>query len=159
MRRAPGWTGSRRSSTRRRYSIGKQRGRVVGRGRCAGRRRRAVVYALDRIEDAAHDGQWAVVSSESWTGGARPSKDNREVRDGAAADLALLKDRRRLRGLLDAYIARARALGRLEEAGVGQLLAAAQDELYQAPTDLDHATELLQQLQRALAVSTEAAGP
>lgn len=121
--------------------------------------RDALSYALDRIEDAARDGQWAVVSSELDRWSATVETTNREVRDGAAADLALLEDRRQLRGLLDAYIAKARALGRLEEAGVGHLLAAAQDELYQAPTDLDHATELLQQLQRALAVSTEAARP
>lgn len=113
--------------------------------------------ALAGIEDAARDERWTVVSweLERWTTNVHAA--TREVHDGAAADVALLEDRRQLRGLLDAYIAKARALGRLEETGVGQLLGAAQDELYQAPADLDRATELLQQLQCALAVSAEAA--
>jgi hypothetical protein len=110
---------------------------------------------LAGIEDAARDERWAVVSTEldRWT--ASVDAATREVQDGAAADLALLDGRRQLRGLLDAYIAKARALGRLEDGEVGPLLATAQDELYQAPADLDRATELLQQVQRALAVSTE----
>jgi hypothetical protein len=109
---------------------------------------------LAQIERGAQDGRWAVVSSE--LAGWHQAVDDTTTRlvDGAVADRASLDARRQLRGLVDAYLGKARSLGCLEDARVGELLADLQEELYAAPTDVEHATELVHQLQIALSVPT-----
>jgi hypothetical protein len=73
--------------------------------------------------------------------------------EDAAAPLAR---RRELRALLDAYRAKAQALGRGEDLALGRLYAAARDSLYTAPCDLPAAERHVITYQRAL---TPLAGP
>jgi hypothetical protein len=58
--------------------------------------------------------------------------------------------RRELRGRLEAYKAKAQALGRAEDAGLNQRFQAAHEVLYSAPCDLDEAARLVTAYQMAL---------
>ena len=68
-----------------------------------------------------------------------------------SANRAPLARRNELRGLLDAYRAKAAATGRAEEEQFAALARAAQQELHIAPTDLARAEDLLQSLSTLLA--------
>jgi hypothetical protein len=116
----------------------------------------ALADGLTRIDRAARDGRWTMVSSELDRWHQAVEAVTTRLMQEAAADRACLDARRQLRGLLDAYVAKASTLGRLEDAALGPSLAALQDELYRAPTDLDHATELLNQVQAALSAPRKA---
>jgi hypothetical protein len=111
---------------------------------------------LARIEHAARAGRWMLVSNE--LDGWHRAVDDATARlmQDAAEDRAALEARRQLRGLVDAYVGKARALGHLEDALVDGLVASLEEELYRAPTDLLHATELMHRLQVAFAAPTEA---
>ena len=69
---------------------------------------------------------------------------------GLATNRAPLERRSELRGLLDAYRAKAADLGVGEAEDVAALLRAAQRELHTAPTALDRAAQLVAQLARVL---------
>jgi len=63
---------------------------------------------------------------------------------------ALGEARRRLRGRLDAYLAKAHAVHLAEDADVSELYEAARAVLYTAPTDLEQARKLVERYQRAV---------
>jgi hypothetical protein len=69
---------------------------------------------------------------------------------GVAAARRQLDLRRELRGRLDAYKAKAQALGRAEDAGLNQRFRSAHEVLYGAPCDLDEAARLVASYQMAL---------
>jgi hypothetical protein len=66
------------------------------------------------------------------------------------ANRAPIERRNELRGLLDAYRAKASDLGVIEHEGIAALLRAAHQELHTAPTALDRASRLVAQLGAAL---------
>ena len=147
-----------RSSTRRRLQHRETARRGRRHGRRAGRRRRAVGRTRP---DRGRSPGWRWDGRVERAGPVAQAVERRPTaRCGtAAADRALLEDRRQLRGLLDAYIAKAErsdASRRRQWASSSPRL---QDELYQAPTDLDHATELLSQVQAALSAPRRRCGP
>lgn len=105
---------------------------------------------LSRLEAEAAAGKWAAAGKglERW----------REVADGwlanarrvVAANQAPLRRRDDLRGLLDAYRAKAAATGLAEDAAVTALYREASDALYTAPCDLDAADILVRRYTRAV---------
>jgi hypothetical protein len=78
--------------------------------------------------------------------------DATRLSSAAAQPMAL---RQELRGRLDAYQAKAYALGRGEDALLDRLYRAAQDMLYTAPCDLDAAQRRLAAYQAAILASAE----
>jgi hypothetical protein len=62
-----------------------------------------------------------------------------------------MEARRQLRGQLDAYRAKAQAMGRAEDGSLDQRFRAANEMLYRAPCDLDQAEQLVTAYQMALA--------
>jgi hypothetical protein len=72
------------------------------------------------------------------------------LRADHASTTAALADRDELRGRLDAYRAKANAVGRSEDIELDDLHQQAMAELYQAPCDLDAARRLVEAYQRAL---------
>jgi hypothetical protein len=72
---------------------------------------------------------------------------------------ALLARRSELRGLLDAYVAKAEMLGRAEDRGLAAVLARARAALYTAPTDLDEAAQLVNEYRSALGAALPSPGP
>ena len=104
---------------------------------------RALRPWLGRIEAEAADGHWhaASVALEGWKRVADGvAKNAREV---AAANAAPLERRNELRGLLDAYRAKAAAVGQAENPELAQLHEQARQALYVSPCDLGLADRLV----------------
>lgn len=104
---------------------------------------RALGPRLDRIRAQAASGpeEAAFASLTAWQHEAdEVLADAKRV---AAANAAPLGRRNELRGLLDAYRAKAAASGGGEDGGLTRLHAAAEDVLYTAPCDLDRAEALM----------------
>jgi hypothetical protein len=72
------------------------------------------------------------------------------ARHGSDRCRSLLAERAELRGLLDAYVAKASQLGLLEDPAVSEALEHARLALYVAPTDLELARQRIEQYQRLL---------
>jgi hypothetical protein len=102
---------------------------------------------LQEIARLAHAGDWAGAQAEM----ARFSDAVRglSVRAQAivTASRAPIETRNRLRGMLDAYQVKAGRLGLVEDPDLAELFARARDALYQAPTDLEQAGELVRRYQ------------
>lgn len=98
---------------------------------------------LARLERSAEDGQWlpAVEGLGNWHRVADGWLAN--ARRIVAANRAPILRRNELRGLLDAYRAKAGATGLAEDPKVEAIFTAARAALYSAPCDLDAATELV----------------
>jgi hypothetical protein len=105
---------------------------------------------LTGVEELAKSGAWRDVRDAlaAWT--ARVDLLIEQVRRTGAENRASIATRNQLRGLLDAYQAKARRLGPTEDTALADLYAQAHDALYTAPTDVDHAAELVRRYQRAL---------
>jgi hypothetical protein len=73
-----------------------------------------------------------------------------EAQDALDAARRPIEARNQLRGLLDAYQAKAKRTGRLEDPRLAEMFSRAQDSLYTAPTDLARATQLVRSYQDAL---------
>jgi hypothetical protein len=73
-----------------------------------------------------------------------------QVATATRTNRAPLERRDEQRGLLSGYQAKAAASGLLEDDRVTALIRAAEQELYRAPTDLERAAQLVQELGRAL---------
>jgi hypothetical protein len=86
---------------------------------------------------------------DAWFARAEPLSD--ECTRGLATNRAPLQRRSELRGLLDAYRAKAAALGLVEDEEMAALIRAANQELHTAPTSLGRAEQLVTQLGGALA--------
>jgi hypothetical protein len=106
---------------------------------------------LGAISGLAERGDWRQARSalEQWT--TRCDAELEAARRACEAGRAPLQARNQLRSLLDAYQVKAKRLGVLEDPGVADLFARAQDELYTAPTDLGRASQLVRGYQQALA--------
>jgi hypothetical protein len=99
-----------------------------------------------------------LVAREEWLGAhAALSEWSRRTDELTAAQRRVLdanreplEARRALRGLLDAYQAKAAALRMLEDPELGERLARAQRALYTAPTDLDEAARLVHEYRDGL---------
>ena len=105
---------------------------------------------LDDIGTRAARGHWdtAVTELTRWRDEASGTLRRSET---LLADCrALLEERHELRGRLDAFLAKAGRLGRLEEPDLAALHDAARDALFSAPTDLARAGELVRRYQQAL---------
>jgi hypothetical protein len=73
------------------------------------------------------------------------------ARSGSDRCRSLLAERAELRGLLEAYVAKASQLALLEDAEVLAAFEHAHAALYVAPTDLEHARHRVEQYRRLLA--------
>ncbi|HEY6429707.1 MAG TPA: hypothetical protein VIX84_20965 [Acidimicrobiales bacterium] len=73
-----------------------------------------------------------------------------DVRGLAAAEGSRLAVRSELRGILDAYRAKAQALGQAEDLVLEGLFVQAQEALYSAPCDLEAARQLVEEYRRAV---------
>ncbi|HEX3623509.1 MAG TPA: hypothetical protein VHT97_14440 [Acidimicrobiales bacterium] len=105
---------------------------------------RALRPWLDRIRDQAASGgeEAAGAALDAWRRAADATRaEAQRVADANAAPLAR---RNELRGLLDAYRAKAAASGGDEDGRLARLYAQAKDVLYSAPCALDSAEALLQ---------------
>ena len=111
--------------------------------------------ALAQITDLAGRGAWrdASRSLERWTGQVDSLTVDAEA--ASAANRAPIQARNQLRSLLDAYRAKAGRLGRLEDPHVASTYERAQRALYEAPTDLPGAAQLVRRYQEALRPSGE----
>jgi len=106
---------------------------------------------LDRVARLAEAGEWreARESLERWTAGVRANIDEaRSFRDICRAPVV---ERNRLRGLLDAYRAKAFAVGLGENRDLADRHDRAHAELFRAPTDLERAAAYVYRYRRALA--------
>ncbi len=105
---------------------------------------------LDRVATLAAEGAWVSVQAElaDWRG--RVDRYQHEVDQHRSELDDLLERRRRLRGRLDAYTAKAAALGCVEDERLERVRHDANDLLYDAPIDLVRAEDGLRRYQEAL---------
>ena len=96
----------------------------------------------------AHAWRDARIALERWTASTTAMLE--AARRSADANRAPIEARNQLRALLDAYRAKAKRLGRIEDADLAELFASAREELYHAPTDLGRAGRLVRRYQEAL---------
>lgn len=111
---------------------------------------------LKQVVELSEAGEWRQASDAlaQWTTRASSLVD--EARMITADNRAPIEARNQLRGRLDAYQAKAKRLGRIEDAELSDLYERAHGTLYTAPTDLEHAEALLRQYQQALAADPAA---
>jgi hypothetical protein len=105
---------------------------------------------LAQVERLTATGRWrqAHEGLAHWT--ARADAVLEQARAAAAANRAPVEARNQLRGRLDAYRAKARALRLLETPAVAELHERAHRALFAAPTDLAQAEQLVARYQQAL---------
>ncbi|HVB44952.1 MAG TPA: hypothetical protein VNF47_19940 [Streptosporangiaceae bacterium] len=103
--------------------------------------------ALAALRDA---GRWARLAAELDAIDAAAATARDRYRDAEQAALALLRRRDELRGLLDAYRAKAASLGAAEDAGLTARHAEAQALLWTAPCDLAAASAAVTDYQQAI---------
>jgi hypothetical protein len=103
---------------------------------------------LERVAELADAGAWPDAQREltSLTKSLQALTDRAEAI--LVANRAPLQERDRLRGMLDAYRAKAGRLGIVEDPDLLELFARAQEALYQAPTDLSLADDLVRGYQQ-----------
>jgi hypothetical protein len=102
---------------------------------------------LERISQLADCGDWpgAHAALARWTESLDALRDRAQTI--VAANRAPIESRNELRGLLDAYQAKAGRLGLIEEPQLASLFERAREALYIAPTDLAAAGELVRDCQ------------
>lgn len=105
---------------------------------------------LNEIEQLARSGDWldAQRRLELWT--SRTAARLEEAQRILRANRAPLEARSQLRGLLDAYRAKAARMHAIEDPELERIYAEARDALYTAPTDLTHVAELVRRYQEIL---------
>lgn len=108
---------------------------------------------LDEIRAASSSWREQRRRLDAWL--ARAETLTAECARSVAANRAPLDRRSELRGLLDAYRAKAADLGVGEDESVAALLRAAHRELHTAPTRLDRAAQLVAQLAKVLTRTTK----
>jgi hypothetical protein len=110
----------------------------------------ALEAQLEDVAEISHSGAWreARAALEQWTSRARSLLD--QAQRIAAENRAPIEARNQLRGLLDAYQAKAKRLGLIEDLELAGMFDDARDVLYTAPTDLARAAELVRRYQQAL---------
>jgi hypothetical protein len=120
---------------------------------------RSLTQRLEAVEALAHAGEWLTAQRElgEWTSAADALL--LEHRENAASIGSPLEERNQLRGLLDAYRAKAAGIGRIEDRRLTSLYEAAHAALYHAPTDLRTASDLVRQYQDAISGSSVEKAP
>jgi len=106
---------------------------------------------LGKLEAA---GRWARLAAELDTIETEAAAATERYRDAGRAAAALLDRRAELRGLLDAYQAKAARLGAAEDTELGKLYAQAHDLLWTAPCDLATAAAAVTSYQEAILALT-----
>ena len=106
--------------------------------------------ALQRVEQLSQASAWrdARAALADWTD--RVTAALERTRQITAENRAPIEARNELRGLLDAYEAKAKRLGLIEDDALSALYGQAHDALYTAPTDVERAADLVRRYQRAL---------
>jgi hypothetical protein len=106
---------------------------------------------LEDVAEIARSGAWREARSalQQWTTRARSLLDR--ARCVALENRAPIEARNQLRGLLDAYQAKAKQLGLIEDRELSGVFDEAHSVLYTAPTDLANAAEMVRAYQQALA--------
>ena len=99
----------------------------------------------------AHVWRDARIALEQWT--ARTTAMLEAARRSIDANRAPIEARNQLRALLDAYRAKAKHLGRIEDPELAELFVCAREELYHAPTDLERGEQLVRRYREALSGS------
>jgi hypothetical protein len=114
---------------------------------------------LAQIAELSCGGDWRAARQalESWTASLESALDQAD--QALAANRAPIEARNQLRALLEAYQVKAKRLGVLETPAVAELLAAAREALYTAPTDLGAAAQLVRGYQQALSATAPAPAP
>jgi hypothetical protein len=102
---------------------------------------------LGKLEAA---GRWARLAAELDTIETEAAAATKRYRDAERAAAALLEKRDELRGLLDAYQAKAARLGAAEDTGLAMLYQQARDLLWAAPCDLGVAAAAVTHYQQAI---------
>jgi hypothetical protein len=103
--------------------------------------------ALSTLKDA---GRWARLAAELDAIAAEAAAARQRYADSEGAAVALLRRRDELRGLLDAYRAKAARLGAAEDAGLVSRYQQARDLLWTAPCDLTAASVAVLDYQQAI---------
>jgi hypothetical protein len=111
---------------------------------------------LRRIVELGRAAAWAEArrALDAWSARAGALRD--DVRRALEANRAPLAARNQLRSLLDAYQAKARRIGLLEDPRLEGIFAQAEQTLYTAPTDLAVAERLVSSYQQLLTASQPA---
>jgi chromosome segregation ATPase len=107
----------------------------------------AALAALDTLRAA---GRWARLAAELDAIGTEAAAATERYRDAERAAVALLGRRDELRGLLDAYQAKAASLGAAEDAELTARYQQARDLLWTAPCDLVAASAAVTDYQQAI---------
>jgi len=105
---------------------------------------------LERVRSLAQASRWREADEDLARWHVRAEALLDAARSATAANRAPLLARNELRGRLDAYSAKAARLRVVERPAVAELRDQARRALFEAPTDLAQAQELLVRLQRAL---------
>ncbi len=105
---------------------------------------------LDGLAELRAAGRWTRLASELELLGKQAGGAAKACREAERAAVALLERRDELRGLLDAYRAKAGRLGAAEDAGLASRYRQAHDLLWTAPSDLAAAAAAISDYQRAV---------
>lgn len=105
---------------------------------------------LDGLGAIRSAGRWGRLAAELEAVQEQAAAANQSCRDAQREALALLERRDELRGLLDAYRARAGRLGAAEDAELDALERSARDRLWSAPCDLGAAEDAVTRYQQAV---------
>jgi hypothetical protein len=110
----------------------------------------ALEQQLKDVAELSRRGAWrdARGALERWRTRARSLLD--QAHRIAAENRTPIETRRELRGLLDAYQAKAKQLGLIEDPELSEMFDQAHEALHTAPTDLCQAAELVRRYQQAL---------
>lgn len=120
----------------------------------------ALAGRLDGLDAIKSAGRWGRLASELEAVQQQAAAATRSCRDAQAEALALLERRNELRGLLDAYRARAGKIGAAEDTELDVLERRAREVLWSAPCDLAAAADAVTSYQQAvITISRQAQRP
>jgi len=120
----------------------------------------ALAGRLDGLDAIKSAGRWGRLASELEAVQQQAAAATKSCRDAQAEALALLERRNELRGLLDAYRARAGKIGAAEDTGLDVLERRAREVLWSAPCDLAAAAAAVTSYQQAvITISRQAQRP
>jgi chromosome segregation ATPase len=115
---------------------------------------------LDGLDAIRTAGRWARLAAELDAVQQQAAAASKSCHDAQREALALLERRNELRGLLEAYRARAASLGAAEDAGLDVLERQARELLWSAPCDLAAGADAVTSYQQAvLTISRQAQRP
>lgn len=110
----------------------------------------ALASRLDGLDAIKSAGRWGRLASELEAVQQQAAAATKSCRDAQSEALALLERRNELRGLLDAYRARAGKVGAAEDTELDVLERRAREVLWSAPCDLEAAADAVTSYQQAV---------